>query len=97
MKNNLNQTIPQQISLSNVKSIACGGSFSMVLLGKFFFILLKFFEKEDGTLHSFGNNDFGQLGIGKSKDQLSPQKVAISNVDSITCGLAHSFAITSKK
>ena len=39
-----------------IKQIFCGGDFSMILF-------------EDGSLFSFGDNEFGQLGIGNNEDQ----------------------------
>jgi len=69
-------------SLSNVKQIACGGYYSLVLLN-------------DGTVKGFGLNSNGQLGLGnvdtpKSTPVLIP---SLTNVKQISCGNNFSLAL----
>jgi alpha-tubulin suppressor-like RCC1 family protein len=79
--------IPQKTSFSNVKQVAAGSLFSLIVLN-------------DGTLKSCGNNVRGQLGIGwdsvLSADQtLEIQTVHnISNVIFAAAANYTSFAIT---
>jgi alpha-tubulin suppressor-like RCC1 family protein len=66
-------------------AIACGRDFSMVLL-------------EDGTLQSFGADDYGQLGQGRvSRYVRKPQNIAAlreEGVVSIAAGEFHAAAVT---
>jgi alpha-tubulin suppressor-like RCC1 family protein len=49
--------------------------------------------KEDGTLWSWGYNNYGQLGIGSTVDQWFPAQVsALSNVVAVAGGTNHSVA-----
>src|SRR5580693_3883370 len=84
--NNTHQNIPQKITQfnsSNIVSIACGDYHSFVLT-------------KDG-LYSFGNNNFGQLGLGNNTNQNIPQKITQFNSDtivSIACGVDYSLILT---
>ena len=61
-----------------------------VLLGKCHsFVVLK-----NGLLYGLGSNIFGQLGDETSTIYLSPKKINISNVLSVSCGQNHSMVIT---
>lgn len=57
--------------------------------------------KSDGTVYGMGENFNGQLGIGNTTDQSTPQQVLIgpgvplTNVTSISCGDGASYAIRS--
>lgn len=49
-----------------------------------------------GDLWSWGNNRYGELGLGCDTDNFNtPQKVNLSKVLSINCGTHHNVAITS--
>src|SRR6266436_3024673 len=49
--------------------------------------------KEDGTLWSWGSNNYGQLGIGSTVDQWFPAQVSsMSNVAAAAAGTSHSLA-----
>jgi alpha-tubulin suppressor-like RCC1 family protein len=57
-------------------------------LVKFFifilFNLFYLFFKDDGSVFSFGRNEFGSLGIGSTtKNQSSPQKIKFENDEKI--------------
>jgi alpha-tubulin suppressor-like RCC1 family protein len=69
------QTTPVQVSgLSNVVKIAAGRFFSLAL-------------KSDGTVWTWGQNLYGQLGNGTTTDSPVPVQVSsLSNVIDITCG-----------
>ena len=54
--------------MDNVSTINNGGS--------------PFAVKKDGSLWAWGNNDYGQLGVGDTNDRLSPAKV-MDNVSTI--------------
>ena len=50
--------------------------------------------KNDGTLYAWGLNDYGQLGIGNTNNQNTPQQVGSnSNWQAITAGGGHSLAL----
>ena len=52
-------------------------------------------RKQGGSLYVWGSSSCGQLGLGNNEDQLvAPQLVQLSNVCSISFGVAHSVAIT---
>ena len=71
--------IPQKIELPPIRQISCGHSFNMCL-------------SEEGKLFSFGNNSFGQLGLGSTKSYTSPQQIlSVENIDFVECG--RTFAI----
>uniref|UniRef100_A0A7S0RRV6 RCC1-like domain-containing protein n=1 Tax=Chlamydomonas leiostraca TaxID=1034604 RepID=A0A7S0RRV6_9CHLO len=80
--------VPRPISFfagMPVAEVACGDTHTLVLT-------------ESGELYAFGRNQAGQLGLGHSEDQLTPQLVgALSGqrVASIACGAEHSVASTS--
>lgn len=47
----------------------------------------------DGSLYMWGRNNYGQLGIGTTKDSYKPVKV-LDNIISVNLGYYHSAAIT---
>ena len=53
---------------------------------------------DDGTLHTFGRGDFGQLGHGDQQNQASPKRVEVEawqgrRVTSVACGEYHTAVI----
>ena len=42
----------------------------------------------------WGNNNFGQLGLGHYQEQNSPQKLNLPNIKHIICGVFHTIALT---
>ena len=51
---------------------------------------------EDGTLYSWGDNEYGELGIGTTNNCSSPQKVLnILNIETIHCGYYSSNVVSS--
>lgn len=48
----------------------------------------------NGELYSWGQNNYGQLGLGNDQLQESPRKVNVIGVKSISAGAYHSFIIT---
>ncbi|WP_051327499.1 thrombospondin type 3 repeat-containing protein [Desulfatibacillum aliphaticivorans] len=76
---------PQKVNaLSNVTALAAGEFHSLALA-------------RDGSVWSWGNNLWGQLGLGTSgsnTDKATPQKVeALSNVVAIVAGSYHTLAL----
>ena len=70
---------PQKVELPPIKQISCGIGFSICL-------------SEDGTLYSFGDNAYGQLGIGNTVLCSTPQKIDLSSkVEFVECGAYHVF------
>ena len=61
---------------NDVKFAAVGGDFTAVL-------------KNDGSVWTFGRNNYGQLGDGTTTDRLNPVKVRNSGITSIAAGLDH--------
>ena len=73
----------QLAGLSNVTSVAAGGYHAVAL-------------KTDGTLASWGDNQFGQLGDNGGASGSTPRAVAgLSNVTSVAAGLEHTLALKS--
>ena len=73
---------PKVIPLLNITSFGCGMDHSVCL-------------DNNGNVYSFGSNEFGQLGIGKSKFILNhthkPRKVNLPPIKQVSCG--NNFAI----
>ena len=73
---------PKQI-LDDVIAVSSGGWHSMAL-------------RRDGTVWSWGRNDYGQLGIGSDNHQSEPMQIdGLSDIVAITAGGWHSMALTS--
>ena len=45
-------------------------------------------------IHVWGNNTYGQLGLGHNQNQNSPQKLNFPNIKKIICGYYHTIALT---
>jgi alpha-tubulin suppressor-like RCC1 family protein len=77
-------TVPVQVpGLSNVTRVSAGDGFTAIL-------------KSDGTVWTWGGNDFGQLGDGTFSDRSTPvQVLGLSNVVYIAARDYHVLAIKS--
>ncbi|MDW7673283.1 MAG: hypothetical protein SCK28_01980 [Bacillota bacterium] len=78
-------TEPTQIKrLVSIKQIYAGNDFSLAL-------------KSDGTVYSWGDNTYGQLGIGVEDWNVSTliKIEGLSDVKAIAAGNAHAMAIKS--
>ena len=76
--------VPQKLDLPLIIQIACGTDFNMCVT-------------EDGLLYSFGEDEYGQLGIGNTalKKYNFPQKVMfLKDVHFISCGANHTICQT---
>lgn len=74
-----------EFAACTIKQVACGGTHIAVLM-------------TDGSVWTWGQNSFGELGIGSSDDKnyLYPQKVAgLSNIVAIAAGLHNTLAVNS--
>lgn len=72
----------QVVQLSEVTAVFAGLGHSLVV-------------KEDGTLWTWGDNDYGQLGNGTKEAQPSPEQVAgLTRVVAAAAGRHHSIALT---
>ena len=75
---------------SPVQSVAGLTGIKAVAAGQFFTLALK----EDGTVWSWGDNAYGQLGDGTMTDSPTPvQVVGLTNVKAIACGSEHALAL----
>lgn len=79
-------TTPTKISTSyfdgKITAIAAGYNFSMAIT-------------ENGTLYTWGINTYGELGIGSTKDQGTPQKISMSEkVTAISAGWESAMVLT---
>jgi len=76
--------------LSKLRSLRC----EAVACGYYFTVVIA-----NGTLHAFGANDFGQLGVGHNHEAYAPVPVLWSDEDdrfvAVSCGTGHSVAATS--
>ncbi|MFL6335175.1 MAG: S8 family serine peptidase [Pyrinomonadaceae bacterium] len=84
LQNASSTATPVQIAgLSNVTTVAAGGYHAVAL-------------KADGTLVSWGNNQYGQLGDGGGPSNPTPRAVSgLSNVAAVAAGLQHTLALKS--
>ena len=48
----------------------------------------------NNNLYAFGSNEYGQLGVGDTKDRLLPVKIAIENVIDVSSGIKHTLVKT---
>jgi len=71
-----------QQPLTDVKAISAGGAHSLAL-------------KVDGTVRSWGRNDWGELGnMGEPRDHTKPGEVKhLSDIKAIDAGAAHNLAL----
>ena len=70
-------------SITNVKKVCCGDCFTVVL-------------KNDGTVWSCGENDYGQLGINTTTNTGTfTQATNLSNIIDIDCGNSNTVALKS--
>ncbi len=78
------QDTPMQTSgLSGIVAVAAGASHGLAL-------------KNDGTVWAWGNNSYGQLGDGTTKQRLAPVQVeGLSSIIAIGAGQDHSLAVRS--
>jgi hypothetical protein len=51
---------------------------------------------ENGCVYSWGDNEYGQLGIGNTKNSNTPKQIELQDIiiDKITCGETHSLLLT---
>jgi len=49
--------------------------------------------KQDGSLWCWGNNEFGQLGVGILSDELTPVRIIPSGIAAVSLGSAHTCAV----
>jgi alpha-tubulin suppressor-like RCC1 family protein len=79
-------SVPRLISnINNIYKIATGREFTLVLLN-------------DGTIKSFGRNDYGQLGIGTTNTSANSTINTVSGINNaidIACGDYHALALLS--
>jgi alpha-tubulin suppressor-like RCC1 family protein len=47
----------------------------------------------DGELYSWGNNEYGQLGLNHSEETDGINKIGLCNIKKISCGIYHSMAL----
>ncbi|EPR11514.1 S8 family serine peptidase [Ruminiclostridium papyrosolvens] len=74
-------TVVQVAGLRGITAIAAGGTHSLAL-------------KNDGTVWAWGDNYYGQLGIGTTETSYGPMQVSsLSGVSSIAAGGSHSIAL----
>ncbi len=73
-------SVPVTPDITNAVAISCGYYYTAALLA-------------DGTMRTWGANNYGQLGISNTTDQTAPVTPDISNVIAITCGGFHTAAL----
>ncbi|MEU6934648.1 chromosome condensation regulator RCC1 [Streptomyces sp. NPDC046374] len=76
-------TLPVPVqSLNKVTDIALGCNFALAL-------------RQDGTVWAWGENRFGQLGIGSTDNQSTPKRVpGLTDVVALSAGCYHAVALT---
>lgn len=74
------QHIPEQVTgLANIKAIAAGDNYAAAI-------------NESGDLYMWGDNEFGQLGVGDNNPRYTPVKVA-SGIKSVAVSDNHTVAV----
>jgi alpha-tubulin suppressor-like RCC1 family protein len=90
--NTIDQSTPQLIStLKNekIKNVVCGNHYSIIITGN-----LNFIEETENGVYSFGRNSYGQLGLGNTVDQTTPQLISTlknKKIKNAVCGGQHTF------
>lgn len=82
--NVLKPTLVAFLSDKFVVGVAAHGHFSIALT-------------RDGRLYSFGENTFGQLGLGSTENQERPQLISAlmdRKAVAVACGLFHTLILT---
>jgi len=79
-----NQFTPERIdTLNDIKSISAGNCHGIAL-------------DNSGIVWSFGSNQFGQLGVGNSKDRAEPSKIeGVQDIVQISSGHSHNLLLDS--
>jgi alpha-tubulin suppressor-like RCC1 family protein len=60
---------------------------------------LNFIKETENGVYSFGWNNYGQLGLGNTIDQTTPQLISTlknEKIKNVVCGHQHSIIITGK-
>jgi alpha-tubulin suppressor-like RCC1 family protein len=60
---------------------------------------LNFIKETENGVYSFGNNSYGQLGLGNTTNQTTPQLISTlknEKIKNVVCGYYHSIIITGK-
>ncbi|MCX7833762.1 MAG: hypothetical protein N2490_06090 [Ignavibacteria bacterium] len=83
---------PQILStINNVKYFGFNNTFDNIFNNAYPFV---FAIKNDGTVWMWGNNTYGQLGIGNKTSQLKPVQVSnLNNIVKVSCGTKHCLAL----
>jgi alpha-tubulin suppressor-like RCC1 family protein len=59
----------------------------------------KFIKETESGVYSFGRNSYGQLGLGNTIDQTTPQLISTlknEKIINVVCGHQHNIIITGK-
>lgn len=75
--------INQVKNIKNCLKICCGAGFAVALLS-------------DGSVWTWGNNDYGQLGNGTTKRCEDPQRISLSDIVDIEAGWDYAMALDSE-
>jgi alpha-tubulin suppressor-like RCC1 family protein len=76
--------LPQPATTKEIRSMAAGWHHTLCLM-------------EDGSLFAWGDNSFGQLGVGDNISRYAPVELRMPNdlpVTQVTCGKGFSLAVT---
>ena len=74
---------PQMVELPPCTQVSCGYNFTICL-------------DENGNLYSFGDNNYGQLGLGHNENSDFPQKIeCLKDIEFVECG--YEYAICKSK
>lgn len=89
-----NQSSPQKVNLLHVSQIFAGGNSSFAICSTYTRKIYVIFT-EDESVWSWGNNYYGELGLGKNTNQSLPQMSNLSQVETMSMGLYHVIALCS--
>ena len=79
----IDTNLPQEISLQNIISIACGYDHTIAVT-------------TNNKIYAWGSNEHGQLGLGHYISRDNPQELLLPNIkiESISCGSDYTMALT---
>jgi uncharacterized Zn-finger protein len=75
-----------------IKNVSCGYCHTIVTTGNRIF-----FNEIESGVYSFGHNEEGQLGLGNTTDQSTPQIIPFfknEKIKNVSCGYCHTIITT---
>src|SRR5579863_2683354 len=79
----LSSQYQMDVRFENIRSISCGCEYTVISL-----------KMNSNKLYIWGNNEYGQIGVGNYDTQCSPQELLFcSDIKLVECGYHHTFVL----